>query len=79
LTVTHPDAKARVIGTPLHFLDANGTAWHITERDCHGVPGAHGPFCLIFMSEAVFRRIWSYPADWRALSGDELAVLSWHR
>ncbi len=77
--MTHPESKARVIGNPLHFQDADGTSWYITERDCRDVPGAHGPLCLVFMSGAVLRRIWEYPVDWRALSGDELAVLSWQR
>jgi hypothetical protein len=79
MTATYPETPATVLGASLHFVDADGTSWRITERDCRGVPGAHAARCLVFMSESVFRRIWEFPADWRSLSGDELALLSWRR
>jgi hypothetical protein len=41
------------------------------------VPGARGSACLVFDSDAVIRRVWNYPTDWRALSAAELVAISW--
>jgi hypothetical protein len=70
---------APVLGVAIDFADAVGEVWRVTERDCRGVPGARGARCLVFMSESVFRRVWKYPADWRALAAAALEELSWRR
>jgi hypothetical protein len=70
---------APVLGVAIDFADAAGEFWRVTERDCRSVPGARGARCLVFMSESVFRRVWSYPADWRALAAAALEELSWRR
>jgi hypothetical protein len=68
-----------LVGAAVSFMDADGESWRVTERDCRDVPGARGTRCLIFMSESVFRRVWLYPAEWRALSAIALEALSWRR
>lgn len=49
-----------------------GSRWRVRELDASAVPGARGSRCLIFESEAVVRRFWSYPRDWANLSDDRL-------
>lgn len=55
--------------------DSSGTVWQIAELDARDVPGALGPHCLIFDSQAICRRYWSYPADWFELSDVRLLNL----
>jgi hypothetical protein len=59
----------------VHFVDGGGIAWRVV--DCAGarVPGSRGPRCLIFLSEGLVRRVWSFPPDWRALSPAGLEAL----
>ncbi len=57
------------------FTDADGLAWRVVETACADVPGARGPWCLIFLAERIARRVWTYPADWRRLSAGALARL----
>lgn len=59
----------------VHFMDRKGVTWRVVERSTDDVPGARGPRCLIFLCEAVVRRVWSYPADWYALSASALEAL----
>lgn len=62
--------------SPLHFVAPDATYWAVHEiRD----GGQETVRSLIFVSEAGFRRVRSYPANWRDLSADELWALSWHR
>ena len=60
----------------VHFVDRKGVPWRVVERSTEGLPGARGPRCLIFLCEAIVRRVWSYAAEWRALSPTELEALS---
>jgi hypothetical protein len=55
---------------------SDGTAWSVSERSGLVIPGARGPSCLVFDSPACVRRVWSFPADWRALSDEALLALS---
>jgi hypothetical protein len=77
--VDHGGPLATLLGTAVHFIDAEGTRWQVTERDCRLVPGALGPRCLVFMTDGVLRRVWEYPEEWRTLSGNGLVALSWRR
>jgi hypothetical protein len=70
---------AAVIGTGVELSNEDGELWHVTERDCSHVPGALGARCLVFMSDRAFRRVWSYPADWRHLDAVSLMAVSWGR
>jgi hypothetical protein len=49
--------------------------WKVREVTTDAVPGAAAPRCLICESESVVRRIWRYPADWLALSDDDLCAI----
>ena len=57
------------------FQGAKGITWHVAECSADGVPGARGPFCLIFFSEGTVRRIWDFPDGWRDLDPIELEAL----
>ncbi|MCW2573670.1 MAG: hypothetical protein JWO88_3728 [Frankiales bacterium] len=48
--------------------DGNGTRWQIREADARDVPGALGPYCLIFDAEVICRRVWIYPDAWAQLT-----------
>ncbi len=60
-------------------ITVDGTEWRVTERDSRETPGALGTRCLTFDSYHTVRRVWSYPTDWRQLSGDELYNVSWRK
>ncbi len=47
----------------------------MAEIDTRATPGSKGPRCLVFDSDAVVRRIWQYPENWRELSDAALASL----
>ena len=47
----------------------------IAEVDARHVPGARNDYCLIRSTDAVMRRIWSYPADWHRLDDAKLMAL----
>lgn len=51
----------------VHLVDHEGASWRVVERATTDLPG-RGPCCLIFLSEAVVRRVWTYPSDWRQLT-----------
>lgn len=81
MTISQHEPLAMVVSGALEFLDAGGELWQVTEHDCWQVPGARSALCLIFMSEAVFRRVWVYPAEWadplsRRPRGAELAAIA---
>jgi hypothetical protein len=70
------DGAERAAGRPRRWIrDANGVEWDVREIDCRQTPGALGPSCLIFDSEQVVRRVWSFPADWTALPDADLLQL----
>ena len=52
-----------------------GVRWRVYETNSEHVPGARAAHCLLFDSEAIVRRAWAYPDDWRELSDDELWAL----
>jgi len=60
----------------VHWVDGTGVSWRVVERGTTEVPGARGPRCLIFLSEAVVRRVWTYPSDWQHLSATDLEALT---
>jgi hypothetical protein len=68
MTDVRSDASFRDIAGP------DGVLWRVTERGV-GVfyPGRPS---LVFDCGTVVRRLYRYPANWRALSDDELLTLS---
>ena len=72
--------ETRVVHGPRMVRDRRtGEMITVIERRADGVAGARAPFCLVFSSEAGFRRIWNYPANWTDCGDDELVALSEHR
>lgn len=69
--------SAPPVGPAVVFVDHEGTCWSATEHDMREVTGAPGPRCLVFTSRYAFRRVWSFPTDWRALAPVALTELSW--
>ena len=67
------------IGDAITFVDSDYVSWRVTEHDGRDVPGAHGPRFLLFFSPGAIRRVWDYPASWRALDARALMSVSWHR
>jgi hypothetical protein len=61
------------------YIDRDGLAWEVREVAGADVPGSRGATCLVFESSVVIRRVWSVPRNWRELSADELADLSWQK
>src|SRR5690348_13770218 len=56
-------------------VSRNGTRWRVREADTSHVPGARGEHCLIFESDGLIRRVWSYPHRWNELSEGQLVEL----
>lgn len=46
--------------------------WIVREVDARHVPGARGERCLIYETDGIVRRVWTFPTDWAALSDDAL-------
>jgi hypothetical protein len=63
----------------VRFLDSHGLPWVVSEVRCADVPGARAERCLVFESQYVVRRVWTYPRYWRELDPGELERLSWAR
>ena len=59
----------------LHFVDRRGVAWRVVERLTPNWPDTRGRRCLIVLCEAVVRRVWKYPENWRQLSALELETM----
>ncbi len=58
----------------VHFVAPDKSYWSVHEtRDPRSPSGT----ALLFVSEAGFRRVRRYPAEWRTLSDGELWALSW--
>lgn len=53
-------------------LIRNQTRWRVREVPTAHLPGARGDRCLIYESDSVIRRVWSYPDDWTALPEETL-------
>jgi hypothetical protein len=58
------------------FYSADGTRWHVSERPFGDYDRRRG-VSLIFASDFAVRRVRDFPADWHALSDEELLALSW--
>ena len=54
------------------YVDALGARWQVFER-----AGLKGVPMLVFESASGFRCVRGYPADWRSLTDQGLADLSW--
>ena len=61
---------------PVYFQAPDYTHWTVHEVHDPVTPGGRA---LLFVSSAGFRRVRSFPADWRRLSPPELWKLSWQR
>jgi hypothetical protein len=59
------------------FVDSSFVVWRVVERDARADPGHRASRCLIFSSPEAVRRVWNYPAGWRALDDAALEALSW--
>jgi hypothetical protein len=60
-------------------VDGGGVRWRVYELARPGDPGRRGGRCLVFDSDAVVRRVATYPAGWHDLPPAELLALSWGR
>jgi hypothetical protein len=60
-------------------LEIDGVLWSVREVDAARVPGARGERCLLFETEGVIRRVWSYPDDWRSVPDETLRFLAERR
>jgi hypothetical protein len=56
------------------FRDNAGLTWWAHEVNGEYL-GTVGAMCLLVVSANELRRVWKYPAEWRALSPDELLRL----
>jgi len=61
---------------PVYFQAPDYTHWTVHEVHDPVNPGGHS---LLFVSSAGFRRVRSYPPQWRMLSPADLWKLSWQR
>jgi hypothetical protein len=53
----------------------DGVEWRVYELP-PGMYDRRGPATLVFESHDIFRRIRTYPADWRSLDDDALYAVS---
>jgi hypothetical protein len=68
---------SRKVAVPVRvFVDPDGVQWQVSERPFADYDRRHG-LSLIFASDSAVRRVRDYPAEWHALSDDELIALSW--
>jgi hypothetical protein len=56
-------------------LRHQGIAWRVREMDATNIPGARADRCLIFDSESVVRRAWSFPRAWAELDDESIWAL----
>ena len=54
----------------------DGVFWRVFELAPTPYDRRQSP-SLVFESDTAFRRVRNYPASWRALSDDDLFLLSW--
>ena len=71
-----PPSAGRAPGADREFVDADGTRWCVYEQATSDYDRRRGT-SLIFASEAAVRRVRRFPLDWRLLSDEDLARLSW--
>ena len=68
----------RYIGEEQRVGDAYGVGWRVRELEVGDEwPARRGDRCLVFENDFMIWRLWAFPADWRALSGEQLAELGW--
>jgi hypothetical protein len=61
--------------SPVRTLSIDRSQWRVYEVSALAVPGAPATYCLIFDSDVVVRRCWTYPADWAQLDDRALWAL----
>ena len=61
---------------PRSFADHDGNRWQVYEKAPADYDRRSGA-SLIFASETAVRRVRDFPANWRTLSDEQLAELSW--
>ena len=81
MLAAHDDADLTPFGElpshdPVYFQAPDYTHWTVHEVHDPVNPGGHS---LLFVSSAGFRRVRSYPENWRTLPAAELWKLSWQR
>ena len=68
---THRVNETRIVNGPRMIRDrATGEMITVIERRADHVAGARGPACLVFSTDAGFRRLWDYPARWMDFGDD---------
>jgi hypothetical protein len=71
-----PPSRQKAAESVRVFVDADGIRWQVSERPFADYDRRRG-LSLIFASDAAVRRVREYPANWFALSDEELSALSW--
>jgi hypothetical protein len=59
---------------PIAFTAHDGVRWMVRELFADQ---ADGIACLVFESDAMVRRVRTFPTDWRGLDSISLLALSW--
>jgi hypothetical protein len=59
---------------PIGFTAQDGVRWVVREL---GADQPDGIGCLVFESDAMVRRVRTFPSDWRDLDSIGLLALSW--
>jgi hypothetical protein len=49
--------------------------WTVRELDARGIPGGAAARCLVFENDAMVRRLWVFPPNWRELPDRRLIDL----
>ena len=71
-----PSSRLQELQRTARRLQSDGILWLVYELGPLAYDRRQAP-CLIFESDTAVRRVRNYPANWRALSDDELLALSW--
>src|SRR5512133_1151127 len=53
----------------------DGIQWTVSEASAARTPGAKSYRCLIFDSDGVVRRLWTFPQEWADLADDQILAL----
>ena len=56
-------------------LYRSGVCWTVREASAARTPGAQADRCLIFDSDGIVRRLWTFPSNWRELDDAEIFAL----
>ena len=60
----------------VRFTDSAGIKWRVVDYIASNAPNERASHSLIFLSESVVRRVWTFPDDWRGLSPAALEALT---